>query len=201
MNSSMSADEKRIEDTILTTTNTKEEHSLKELTNRVAHATQTPRYQVARSLYRLRAEGKLQLHDSNPPQRINEYLQSSHALWFWATIGALAATAIAVYALPQDAPFIYLRYILGSVFVLFLPGYMLIEALYPKPRDLEALERLALSIGLSLALVPLTGLLLNYTPWGIRLNPILLSLTLMTAALALVAAFRKLTNLRPTAST
>jgi len=110
-------------------------------------------------------------------------------------MGILATTAITIYTLPQDAPFIYLRYILGSVFVLFLPGYMLIEALYPKPKDLETLERLALSIGLSLALVPLTGLLLNYTPWGIRLNPILISLTLMTGALALVAALRKLENL------
>ena len=197
----MSADEKRIEDIILATTDNKEEHSLKELADRVAHATQTPRHQVIRTIYRLKAEGRLQLHDSHPPQRINEYLQSSHALWFWTTIGALTATAITVYALPQDAPFIYLRYIFGSVFVLFLPGYMLIEALYPKPRDLEALERLALSIGLSLALVPLTGLLLNYTPWGIRLNPILLSLTFVTGILALAAAYRKLTNLKPTQST
>ena len=40
--------------------------------------------------------------------------------------------------------------------MLFLPGYALIEALYPK-RELDELTRFALSIGLSLALVPLTG--------------------------------------------
>jgi uncharacterized membrane protein len=39
---------------------------------------------------------------------------------------------------------------------------MLIEALYPRKEDLESLERLTLSIGLSLAVVPLIGLFLNY---------------------------------------
>ena len=195
MNRSLGADEKRIEDAILTLTEKNQEHSASELAEQAAQATKTPRHQVSRTLYRLIAEGRLQLYDSRPPSKLNEYLQSSHALWFWATVGILATTAITIYALPQEAPFIYLRYILGSVFVLFLPGYMLIEALYPKPKDLETLERLALSIGLSLALVPLTGLLLNYTPWGIRLNPILVSLTLMTGVLALVAALRKLENL------
>jgi uncharacterized membrane protein len=40
-------------------------------------------------------------------------------------------------------------------------------------------------------LVPLVGLLLNYTPWGIRLNPIVVSLTLLTVGLAMVALARK----------
>ncbi|MEM4617514.1 MAG: DUF1616 domain-containing protein, partial [Ignisphaera sp.] len=83
------------------------------------------------------------------------------------------------------------RYILGSISVLFLPGYVLIEALYPKEQDLSSLERLALSIGLSLAVVPLIGLLLNYTPWGIRLESVLISLTIFIAIMAIVASYRK----------
>jgi uncharacterized membrane protein len=35
------------------------------------------------------------------------------------------------------------------------------------------------------------GLLLNYTPWGIRLDPIVVSLVALGLALALVAAVRK----------
>ncbi|MCC6050331.1 MAG: DUF1616 domain-containing protein, partial [Thermofilum sp.] len=54
------------------------------------------------------------------------------------------------------------------------------------------LERLALSIGLSLALVPLVGLLLNYTPFGIRLYPVLASLSLLTLCLTFIGAWRKL---------
>jgi uncharacterized membrane protein len=37
----------------------------------------------------------------------------------------------------------------------------------------------------------LVGLLLNYTPWGIRLDPIMMSLTILTVVLALVAFARR----------
>ncbi|MEM1772724.1 MAG: DUF1616 domain-containing protein, partial [Desulfurococcaceae archaeon] len=49
----------------------------------------------------------------------------------------------------------------------------------------------ALSIGLSLAVVPLIGLILNYTPWGIRLLPIVTSTTVFTTAMLVIAAYRK----------
>ena len=71
-----------------------------------------------------------------------------------------------------------LRIILGLPLMLFFPGYTLIAALFPKKSSLDGIERLALSFGLSIAVVPLTGLVLNYTPWGIRLYPILISLTI-----------------------
>jgi uncharacterized membrane protein len=44
---------------------------------------------------------------------------------------------------------------------------------------------------LSTSLVPLVGLLLNYTPWGIRLDPIVISLTILTVALTGVALERR----------
>ena len=84
-----------------------------------------------------------------------------------------------------------MRIILGTVFTLFMPGYSLIETLYPSETDLKPLERLALSIGLSLALVPLIGLILNYTPWGIRLTPILTALSALTLTLLTISAYRK----------
>jgi uncharacterized membrane protein len=68
---------------------------------------------------------------------------------------------------------------------------MLISALYPRSGELDGLERLALSIGLSLAIVPLVGLMLNYTPWGITLTPIMISLAIFSEALALGALERK----------
>jgi uncharacterized membrane protein len=82
---------------------------------------------------------------------------------------------------------------LSLAFVLFLPGYVLVAALYPRRGDLELVERLALSLGLSIAVVPLIGLGLNYSPWGIRLNPILAFVTLFIVLAAGVAACRRLT--------
>jgi len=56
-----------------------------------------------------------------------------------------------------------IRIILGLPLVLFLPGYALIATLFPRKDDLDAIERIALSFGLSIAISPLLGLALNYT--------------------------------------
>ena len=67
-----------------------------------------------------------------------------------------------------------LQIVLGIPFILFFPGYVLMTALFPK-KGMGGVERVALSLGLSIAVVPLIGLILNYTLWGIRLESILYS--------------------------
>jgi uncharacterized membrane protein len=84
-----------------------------------------------------------------------------------------------------------IRTVLGLPMVLFLPGYALIAALFPAKDDLDGIERLALGFGLSIAVVPLMGLGLNYTPWGIRLIPILVSLSVFTLFMCVVAVYRR----------
>ncbi len=81
---------------------------------------------------------------------------------------------------------------LGLIMVLFVPGYTLIAALFPRKADLEGIERIALSFGLSIAVVPLIGLGLNYTPWGIRLTPVVISLAAFTIIMAAVAYWRRM---------
>lgn len=83
------------------------------------------------------------------------------------------------------------RIILGLPLVLFLPGYALIAALFPRKDDLDAIERVALSFGLSIAITPLLGLALNYTPFGIRLAPVLIVLSVFTISLAICAYVRR----------
>ena len=138
----------------------------------------------------------MRIEDPDPPNDVVRYARSTYSIWFWILIFLIAISTISIYVLPQVSPYVYLRYAVGSLFVLYLPGYSLIEALYPKKEDLAPLERLSLSIGLSLALVPLVGLVLNYTPWGIRLDPIFASLSLLTMALAWVAVTRRFTYFR-----
>jgi len=75
--------------------------------------------------------------------------------------------------------------------VLFLPRYSLIATLFPRKDDLDGIERIALSFGLSIAITPLLGLALNYTPFGIRLLPILIVLSVFTIALAIGAYVRR----------
>ncbi len=81
---------------------------------------------------------------------------------------------------------------LGLAMVLFVPGYALIAALFPRKDDLDGIERVALSFGLSIAVVPLMGLGLNYTPWGIRLTPVVISISVFTMAMTAAAYFRRM---------
>lgn len=83
------------------------------------------------------------------------------------------------------------RIALGIPFVLFLPGYALVSVLFPRRHDLSGIERIALSFGLSMAVVPLMALILNYTPWGIRLHPILITLALFNIVAAALAYYRQ----------
>lgn len=84
-----------------------------------------------------------------------------------------------------------LRITLSLAFVLFFPGYILIAALFPAKGRLDGIERVALSFGLSLAVVPLIGLVLNFTPWGIRFEPILFSLLGFILAMSGAALYRR----------
>ena len=103
------------------------------------------------------------------------------------TIAAL--TALTVVSVAYDISVV--RQVMGIVFILFCPGYALIAALFTKRKDLDAIERIALSFGLSIAIVPLIGLGLNYTEWGIRLTPILAANTTFTAAMLVIALWRR----------
>ncbi len=111
--------------------------------------------------------------------------------WDLEIIAVLALLLAGIIALGGDGWLHYLRIALGLPFVLFFPGYTLIAALFPKKDDLDGIERVALSFGLSIAVAPLIGLGLNYSPWGIRLAPILLSLIVFILCMGATAFFRR----------
>jgi len=101
----------------------------------------------------------------------------------------LAGTIVSIYIPGVNETF--LRIVFGVPVILFIPGYALIAALFPAAKDIDGIERIALSFGLSIAVVPLIGLALNYTPWGIRLDPIVISLTIFTLCMCIAAQYRR----------
>ena len=101
----------------------------------------------------------------------------------------LAAASAAIYLTTTDA--LPLRVVLALPLLLFIPGYCVIAALFPKDGDIDLIERFVLSFGLSMVIVPLIGLGLNFTSWGIRLEPILISVTLFTLVMVFLAYFAR----------
>ena len=148
---------------------------------------------IMQHILQLESQGKITLKE--PPiqttTRLGTYLKKTEATWYWITLILATATTLTVFAIQENFyPLIYIRYILGAIFVVFLPGYSLIKLLFPE-KELDNIERTALSMGMSLALVPITGLILNYTPWGIRTTPITLSLLTLTIIFATAALIRE----------
>ncbi len=107
--------------------------------------------------------------------------------WDLLFVAVLTALLILAIALVPESPF---RTVLGLPFILFFPGYVLISFLFPGNASLDHIERIALSFGLSIAITPLIGLLLNYV-WKISLLPILYSQTLFILVLSLLAYLRR----------
>jgi uncharacterized membrane protein len=77
-------------------------------------------------------------------------------------------------------PVALLREILGLVFILFSPGYVLVAALFPGPKRPGNAARLSLSLALSVAAGVFIGLILTVSPWGFTLNSVLAAISAFT---------------------
>jgi uncharacterized membrane protein len=85
----------------------------------------------------------------------------------------------------------YLRVILGLPLILFFPGYVLMAAIFPRKGEFRGIERMAFSFGLSIVVTPLIGFGLNFTPWGIKLAPILISLIAFIILFSALALYQR----------
>ena len=128
-----------------------------------------------------------------PRGGVGVFLRSEFALI--VLLGLVLLVLIASANLVGEAglplPLSLLRVLLGLAFVLFVPGYALQAALFPRKDALDGPVRLALSFGLSVALVPPLVLILDRLPWGIHLGPIVAAEGLVTILLSEAALLRR----------
>jgi len=88
-------------------------------------------------------------------------------------------------------PVSFIHIAFGLPALLIFPGYVCLLALLPDRTKLSIYERAVLSLGLSIALVPLIGMILNYTPLGITTYSVLFSLWFLVLALGFTALYRQ----------
>jgi uncharacterized membrane protein len=82
--------------------------------------------------------------------------------------------------------------LLGVFVLTFVPGYLATASLLPSKRGADWVFRIALSFGLSLSLIAFLGIGLNFTPWGITLPSIAVSIFALALALGAIAVRRRL---------
>jgi len=142
----------------------------------------------------LAAQDKVSLQEALPKSFVDFLRTWQENLWFYASLGISFVTILVVYFTTPELPLLVLRWAFGSVLAFFIPGYEALQGLYPEDRTIDCAERIALSVAVSVVLVMLVGLLLNYAPWGIGLTPILIALTILTVGLAVMALVRRYTS-------
>ncbi|MBS7635113.1 DUF1616 domain-containing protein [Candidatus Bathyarchaeota archaeon] len=108
-------------------------------------------------------------------------------------IGFTIVTTLAIFLLPHVRPYIHIVFLL-TFFLILLPGFAVIHMLFPED-EVKPIERAAFSVSISLALIPLIGLTLNYTPLGIKKISAIASLFLLImVSNTLLIIKRKRTN-------
>jgi uncharacterized membrane protein len=112
-------------------------------------------------------------------------LKTRHAI----VLLLINTTAIILIAVINYLPAV-VRIILGFPFVLFVPGFTLMLALFPKINQVKGIERIALSFAMSIAIVPLIGLGLNFSPWGITLTSSLYAIAAFVIIMSVIGWIR-----------
>jgi uncharacterized membrane protein len=163
--------------------------------------------EIVATIIKLEAESKIKLKRSYLQiSSFTSYIRSSQALWYRATLVISLFTVVFAFMIGEGFyPWNYIRNVLGLIFVLWLPGYTFMKALFPvkspkteESTNLSHVDRIALSIIMSMALVALIGLVLNFTPWGIGIITIVVSLLVFSLVFATAALIREFSLIKNT---
>lgn len=181
----------QVDEAIIQIVREEKPNTVKDLVYLVKERFQLSDEHVTGRILRLKESGKISIRlKESRPEALTAYLATSEANWYWVVLATALIGTLTIFLIPESAdPFVYARYVFGAIFVLWLPGYTFVKVLFPG-RELDSIERIALSFGLSLALILPVGLLLNYSPWGLRLVPITLSLCILALVFATAAILR-----------
>ncbi|MCI0558018.1 MAG: DUF1616 domain-containing protein [Nitrososphaera sp.] len=142
------------------------------------------------AIRRLERKGSMNLSEEKVSASFTRNLLNIEANGpFWLVILASAAILVAVYVLPQEDAWRLPRNIAGAIFLFFIPGHAVTYVFVPKNR-LSPIERIAVSIGLSLATIVIIGIMLSYGPLGVDVDAIVASVAAFTTVSAILATHR-----------
>lgn len=125
-----------------------------------------------------------------------DYLKSwRYGVRIWAFVVIMMVVFPIVEFLQAGFPLVVARWVAATFLVLVAPGFALVWVLFPSRERMTGLNRFALTIAMSLFMVPVVGLILNYTPIGIEPQPIAAILAVLTICLLMVGAYREFQTL------
>jgi hypothetical protein len=117
-----------LQKTVLETAKSLGQPTLSELVNSLVKQNGLKFGEATKAVYVEWKKGTIDLSEANSPSTLTSYFLNLENTWFWAITALIAVTMLVVFTV-NGSLLIYARYALGGVFVLLLPGFMLISAL------------------------------------------------------------------------
>ena len=108
---------------------------------------------------------------------------------FWIAIFTSAAVMAAIYIVPMGELGMIVRRIAGALFLFVIPGYTITNFFIQRNR-LSSIERVAVSVGLSLAIVAVIGIMLSYSLIGVTIEAVIAFVASFIVALAFLASYK-----------
>ena len=118
---------------------------------------------------------------------------------FWTVIAVSALYGI-LYALPLSLPWSLLRIPPGLILLFYLPGHDFLR-IFLRRYPVMVVERYVLEIGVSMFIMLVLGLLLNFTLFGLLAIPVIATIIGLNFALAGLASYDDYRNMHPRRAT
>jgi len=123
------------------------------------------------------------------PETLSSFVFKLHyfSIEFWL-IGFLTLIFFPIIILvPQDSPILLLRVIMGILFGIFIPGWVIANIFFPRIYEtINQIERVLISMGINIGISIFTGLILN-TVWIIDSIPFVVVIGSLTIVSLLIS--------------
>lgn len=145
--------------------------------------------EIENAVKKLESEKEIMLLEPGTKGHFFDYIMRSYnGLSLWLTTATTCLIMAMVFLLPNIEPWSYMRIITGAVFVLFIPGNALVQLLFAH-RNMEQTEQMVLSVGLSIALISIIGLMLKYILLALTVESAVISIGILSITLSAVANY------------
>lgn len=193
---SLKQEDPEIQKEILRIIDEQKPESVKELIITLKKTSCLKEQEILLLISKIQAKGQIVLtNQMTTHSSLSVFLRSNERMWYWITIIMGFVAALLFFIISETTnPLISVRNIVGSIFVLILPGYALGRILFPcnspiNPAQghLEGIERLALSVGISVVLVSIVGLVIYSLIGSLHMPAIVITLLVFTLFIATIS--------------
>ena len=190
---SNNSEAKDLQSTIIRTIKERKPKSVEQLVSMLKDTTDFQEKDIFSQIMKLQDQGSLKLEANVSFSNYN----LTNSLWYLLTIALGVVSVALVFIIPPGAyPWVYARNLFSLIFIFFLPGYAFLKAFFPRTaeetgaKSIEMIEKVALSVALSIAIVSIDGLTLYYSPFKLDLNAIVISIFVLASIFATTGLLR-----------